>query len=212
MSDMKKISPLKITITGDLGSGKSILRDKLVENDNFIPYSTGVLQREYAEKLGMTTLELNHYSETHPEVDEYIDNGLRNLSNSAEKYIIDSRLAWHFVKPSYKIYLSVSPLIAAERVLNATERGNTEAFSHINEALESLKARNISENQRFLSLYGVDCLNFTNYDLIIDTSFLTPAETYNIAVNAYNSNEMNVFYASLKNIYPNKEHKIIKYK
>ncbi|MDR0918337.1 MAG: AAA family ATPase [Oscillospiraceae bacterium] len=188
---------MKITITGDLGSGKSILRDKLVEKDGFIPYSTGVLQREYASKLGLTTLELNKYSEVHPEVDDYIDDGLRELSKSDKKYIIDSRMAWHFVVPSYKIYLAVSPMTAAERVFNSPDRGDIESYDNVNNTLIALEERVKSEYKRFKEKYNVDCSDMTNYDLIVDTTLLTPDEVYEVVSKAYNNKETGVKYKKI---------------
>jgi cytidylate kinase len=188
---------LKITLTGDLGSGKSVLRDRLVAEKGFIPYSTGILQREYASKLGLTTLELNKYSESHPEVDEYIDNGLRELSKSDKKYIIDSRMAWHFIKPSYKIFLAVAPITAAERIFNAKNRGDIESYSDVNDALMSLDERMKSENLRFMEKYGVDCTNLSHYDIIVDSTHLTPDEVYQIVVKAYDNNEVGVKYRKI---------------
>ena len=36
-------------------------------------YSTGKVQREIAQRYGMTTLEFNEYAETHLEIDDEID-------------------------------------------------------------------------------------------------------------------------------------------
>lgn len=181
---------LKITINGSLGSGKSVLRDNLVKHYGFIPYSTGVLQREIAEKKGMTVLELNKYSETHPEIDEYIDNGLRELSNSIEKYIIDSRLAWHFVRPSFKVYLKIDPQVAAERVMKATNRDATESYQSVSDAAKALLERAESENSRFIEKYGVNCLDMKNYDLIVDTTMLTPIQVLEKVIEKYNLENM----------------------
>ena len=64
---------IKISLAGDLGSGKSTVGRLLAEKFGAQMYSTGTIQRELAEKMGMTTLELNKYSETHPEIDNMID-------------------------------------------------------------------------------------------------------------------------------------------
>ena len=58
-------------------------------------------------------------------VDKYIDDFLRNIEadkSGSKTYILDSRLAWHFVPSSFKVYLTVRPEIAAERVMNDHKR------------------------------------------------------------------------------------------
>ena len=84
---------VKISLAGDLGSGKSTVGKLLAEKFGAQMYSTGTIQRELAAKMNMTTLELNKYSETHPEVDDMIDDGLRALNEKDVSVVIDSRMA-----------------------------------------------------------------------------------------------------------------------
>ncbi|MDJ0842064.1 MAG: dephospho-CoA kinase, partial [Acidobacteriota bacterium] len=113
---MTKAYP-KMTLTGDLGSGKSAV-SRLLEADTGYPiYSTGKIQREIAAKHGMTTLELNKYAETHREIDDEIDDFSRNLGKRDESVIVDSRLAWFFIPNSFKIYLKVDPDEAVNRIM-----------------------------------------------------------------------------------------------
>jgi cytidylate kinase len=161
--------PVKIAITGSLGSGKSTVCKCLTEKYNLKYFSTGVMQRALAVKMGMDTYELNKYSETHPEIDELIDGELVKLSDSTEDIIIDSRMAWHFVKGTYKVFLMTDETVAAERVMKAS-RGPSESYADIGHAKEMLKARRVSENSRYRQTYGVDCDDFYNFDLIIDTT------------------------------------------
>jgi CMP/dCMP kinase len=165
-----------ITITGDLGSGKSTVCDIIEAKYGFKRYSTGRLQRAIAEKYGMDTLELNKYAETHPEIDQEIDDGLRALSHAREDMIIDSRLAWHFVPDSYKVFLAVDIREAAKRVMADQGRGAVEHYKDLDDAVERLRARKESENSRYKQLYDVDCSDLGNYDLVIDSTLLSPDE------------------------------------
>ena len=94
-----------ITISGDIGSGKStcgkLLRDQL----GFKYLSTGDIQRRIAADMGISTLELNLLSEKDKSIDKKIDDHTRALADSDENYIVDSRLAWHFIPSSYKVFL-----------------------------------------------------------------------------------------------------------
>ena len=163
---------IKISLAGDLGSGKSTVGKILGERLGAQLYSTGTIQRAIAEEMGMTTLELNRYSETHPEIDAKIDDGLRALEREDKNFIIDSRMAWHFVPSSFSVYMMTEPVISATRILNAGR--SSEPFKTVEEAVQSIAARRASEAQRYLQLYGVHIKQLDNYDYVIDTSFVSP--------------------------------------
>jgi cytidylate kinase len=156
-------------MTGSLGRGKSTVCKQLTERFGLQYFSTGVIQRGLAVKMGMTTYELNKYSETHPEIDEMIDGELKKLSDLSEDMVIDSRMAWHFVRDTYNVFLMTDETVAAERVM-AASRGPSEGYADTEQARALLKARRVSENSRYLSTYGVDCDDLLNYDLVVDTT------------------------------------------
>lgn len=163
---------IKISLAGDLGSGKSTVGRILSEKLGAEVYSTGTIQRAIAAEMGMTTLELNKYSETHPEIDDKIDDGLRALNQKAADVIIDSRMAWHFVPDSFAVYMAADPAVSAARIMNAGRE--SEPFSNLEEAIRSIAARRQSEMQRYFQLYGVNIKDLENYDYVIDTSYIPP--------------------------------------
>ncbi|MCL2125121.1 MAG: AAA family ATPase [Oscillospiraceae bacterium] len=165
---------VKISITGDLGSGKSTVCKELNNKYGLKIFSTGTIQRKIAVDMGMTTLELNKYMETHPEIDEQIDGELVKLSSSDENIAIDSRMAWHFVKNTYKVFLTTDETVAAQRVVS-DQRGQSERYADVPHAIKLLKERKTSENYRYKDKYGVDCYNYANFDLILDTTEISPA-------------------------------------
>ena len=56
----------KISLAGDLGSGKSTVSAIIVDRIGAEYYSTGAIVRSIAQKHGMSVVELNVYMETHP--------------------------------------------------------------------------------------------------------------------------------------------------
>lgn len=174
----------KITITGDLGSGKSVVSKRLREILGFEIYSTGKVQREIAARLGMSTLELNQYSDTHPEIDEEIDSAFIRLNQEPAGYIVDSRLAWFFMPGSFKVFLTVPVEVAAQRIMNDPTR-NSERYQDAVQAVAELRARKASENQRFLEKYNADCTNMGNFNLVINTSDFSPNEVADQIVAGY---------------------------
>lgn len=198
-------SNLKISITGDLGSGKSSICDILHEKYKFHKYSTGVIQREIASQHGMTTYDFNKYMESHPEVDKEIDSKLRELANIEEDIVIDSRMAWYFIPNTFKVFLAVNISEAAQRIINAN-RGNIEQYQDIDEAIFKLRARKESENNRYRQQYGVDCSKYNNYDIIIDTTVSNPVEIADLILDLYkqknDGNKIPHFWCSYQNMYP----------
>ena len=114
---------------------------------------------------------MNLYMKTHPEVDKEIDDGLIALSNYEGNIIIDSRMAWHFTKGTFKVYLSCAIDVAAERIFG--DNRATESYGSIEEMKQSNIQRKTAENGRYFELYGVRVFDMTNYDLVVDTTAAT---------------------------------------
>jgi cytidylate kinase len=174
----------KISITGDLGSGKSVVSRSLQDELGYEIYSTGKVQREIAARYEMTTLELNQYAETHPEIDEEIDSVFLELSGRPEGLIVDSRMAWFFMKNSFKVYLSVPPEVSAARIMADSTR-RKEKYRDLEHAIHDITARKSSENRRFLEIYGADCADKNNFDLVVDTTDITPDEVAGQVLSAF---------------------------
>ena len=173
-----------ITITGDLGSGKSTVSKILIDRLNYEYIYTGKIQREIAARHNMTTLELNQYAETHREIDDEIDAVFKSLHDAGD-LIVDSRLAWFFIPKSFKVYLSTDISVAAGRILTDTKRKSEKKFTSVEEAVMEIAARKASENKRYAELYGVDCADLSNFDIVVDTTHKTPEEVAEIIINKY---------------------------
>jgi cytidylate kinase len=175
-----------ISIAGDLGSGKSTIAKQLAEMLNYTYFSTGMLFRKLAAERGMDALQLNYLSETDKSIDKYIDDNLRAINDGNDmRHILDSRMAWHFVPKSFKVYATVESEIAAQRVLKDKTRFNEPEAADLQERVQTLLERQNVENRRYKSLYGVDCSELSNYDLIIDTSNNSVEELANQVLTAY---------------------------
>jgi CMP/dCMP kinase len=162
-------SGTKITITGDLGSGKSTVSRLLCARTGFQYVSTGRIQRQLAEQMGIDTLEMNRRADVDPSIDEKIDSIFADLGKDAEHYVVDSRMAWFFLPKSFKVFLRADVQVAAERILSDPTR-NSEQYQSREEAVEKITARKASENARFLKKYGADCSDMNNFDLVVDTT------------------------------------------
>ena len=172
-----------ITITGDLGSGKSTVSKLLQERLNYDYIYTGKIQRQIADRYNMTTLELNKYAETHPEIDEEIDSTFKSLNNSSN-LIVDSRMAWFFIHQSFKVYLQTDLMVAISRI-SADRRRINESYSSKEEAAGQIAARKESENKRYMELYGADSSDLSQFNLVVDTSYISPEQVADKIMTAY---------------------------
>ncbi|MBR4932232.1 MAG: cytidylate kinase family protein [Alphaproteobacteria bacterium] len=165
-----------ITLSGQLGSGKSTIGKMLAEKLGYSFYSTGNMQRQIAARYGVTTLELNEMCKTNPEIDREIDSVLIDLPLTAQNYIVDSRVAFHFIPSSFKVKLNVETAIAGERIFNDTARSGEKKYQQVKDAVEALISRRALEVERFKRIYNVDIDNDYNFDYVIDTTYKTPDE------------------------------------
>jgi CMP/dCMP kinase len=161
-----------IVMSGDIGSGKSSVATALKQLTGFDIIGTGTIQRAIAKRRGVTTLELNKISQTDRSIDDEIDSYVIELGKTQDRLILDSRLAWHFIPAAFKVFLSVDPVVGAERVFNASR--NDENNPSLEVTLENNLKRQEIEDQRFHKLYNVNFRKYSNYDLIVDTSYTSP--------------------------------------
>ena len=175
-----------ITITGSLGSGKSTIAKMLAQELGYPYYSTGEAQREIAQKMGLTTLQLNHLSDKDPSIDVQIDGIFKKMNEDGKTYVVDSRLAWHFMPNSLKVKLEVSPTIAAERIMNDQVRSGERRYRTLSVVMDETLSRRRSERSRFLKTYQVDIDDNSQFDLVVDTTDKTPEQICKIILENYN--------------------------
>lgn len=164
----------RISLTGDLGSGKSTVGKILSEKFNAQIYSTGPIVRQIAKERGISVVDINKFMESDPKIDYEMDNRLKLLSDTKGSLIVDSRMAWFFTKGTFKVFLSTSIEESARRIYNDKQR-SSESFDSIEETARQIRMRKESENMRYKNLYGPDCGFLGNYDLVVDTT-ASPAE------------------------------------
>ena len=182
---------MHITITGILGSGKSTVAKKLAELYGFEIFSTGAILRAAAAERGMDLLdlnkELNSKLDSDRSMDDLIDNTTIRVANERkdDKLIFDSRMAWHFVPGAFKVFVTVDPRVAAERVIKDPRPG--EPAEDVDELCAELVERSRVEQARFQYLYGVDYYDYKNFDLVVDSSNRTPDEVSAIVWEHFNA-------------------------
>ena len=166
-----------ITVAGKPGSGKSTTANRVAELLDFKRFSSGDLMREIAKKRGISLLDLLYQAETDESIDHEVDRRIKDF-NSKENYVIDSRLAFHWIPESFKVYLDLDLSVSAVRIfkdMSDSRVSSGEAVNTVHEVKRDLEARLLSERKRYNQLYGIDPHNISHFDLIINTERNKPS-------------------------------------
>jgi len=156
-----------LTISGLHGTGKSTIGILIAQKLDLKYYSTGEAFRELAKEMNLTLEEFSEYVENHTEIDNKLDDKIKNIAKTGN-IIIDSQLS-AFILGSIadlKVLLTCPLEIRVQRM---TERDNTTYKEKLNET----QIREESELERFKKLYSFDLSDSKIYDLIINTSNLS---------------------------------------
>lgn len=161
-----------ITISGFPGSGTTTIAKKLAEKLDLKHANIGEMFRELAEKHKMDLQNFEEYCEDNPEIDVELDKKQDEMLKKGN-IIMEGRLSgWiaHLKKiPAFKIWLDCNE---NERIRRLIEREGGEIF----DKKEEMKKRIEIEKRRYKKFYGIDLEDKSIYDLVIDTSKLTPDE------------------------------------
>ena len=190
---------MRFSITGHLGSGKSTICKLLNKDYSFEIVSAGSLMRELASEKGISVLDYQKSQSNLEYIDNYVDSALvaKNKGIADDKNVIfDARLGWHFLPETFKIFIVVSPYEAALRTY-LTRNNKEESYTSVEEAMNKLIERRVVENRRYKAIYGVNCEDLNKYDLVIDTSYISPKEAVDIIMDCYNKKEHGVAYERL---------------
>lgn len=151
--------PARITISGNVGSGKTTIGKLLAKKMNYKFESIGDLTREVAAREGLTIVEFQKICDSQPHINLELDKEFSTKFNKEIKFVLDYRMGFKFVENSYNIFLSIHEKLARERLKSANRFGET----HVH-----IETRNRLFKSQFQKLYNLDYTNPSNYDLYID--------------------------------------------
>ena len=167
-----------ITISGAPGSGKSTVARLVAAKLGFRHYSAGDFMRDAAEKRGLSLMEISRIAEKNRSIDEELDKRTIELGKKEDDFVMDSRLAYHFIPGSFKVFLTVDEKEAARRIFGDIQkkkqgRGVEKESTTLPATLANIKKRKQSEQQRYRKYYGIDPYDKKQYDLMVDTTKTT---------------------------------------
>ncbi|MBI2176338.1 nucleoside monophosphate kinase [Candidatus Woesearchaeota archaeon] len=178
-----------ITISGAPGSGKSTVAKLVAGKLGFRHYSAGDFMREIAEKRGVSLLELGKAAEKDRSIDRELDERTIQLGKREDDFVMDSRLAYHFIPTSFKVFLEVDDREAASRIFGDVKKEKAgrkveKESTTLAATLAAIKKRRKSEELRYRKYYGLNPYDEGQYDLVIDTTKATPNKVVEKVVTA----------------------------
>lgn len=174
-----------ITITGKPCSGKGTVSKIFCKKFGFEYICTGDMFRELAKSYGYDDVLEFQKDEICKNADKIVDDKTAELGKTSidKNIVIDSRLAWHFIPASYKVFIDIDWQTAGQRLLDAN-RANEQA-TNLDSAIKKLQDRWQEENERYLELYNTNNLKPENYNLVISSQNKTPEEIAEIIYTNY---------------------------
>lgn len=173
-----KTMPERITLSGEVASGKSTIGKRLAEKMNYEFVSIGNKTRAFAALHGLDIVGFQKMCLADPNMDIIIDEDFAKECNTSEKLIIDYRLGFKFIHDSFNILLKITEATATERLKSSGRE---------NETFHTINLRNESFKNQFLNTYNVDYTNESNYDLVIQVEdFRTAEEVVNYILDKLN--------------------------
>ncbi len=165
-----------ITISGMPGSGKTTVAKLLAKKLRMKFYSIGDLRGRMAMERGLTLEQLNEIGMKEAWTDTEADEYQKKLAEKENDFVIESRLGFHFIPQSLKIFLDVDTMTGAKRIFN-DQRPDERKKDTLSEALEAIRKRTESDRKRYKKYYGInDFTDKSHYDVVIDTTRLAPKQ------------------------------------
>ncbi|MGB0653649.1 MAG: (d)CMP kinase [Thermoplasmatota archaeon] len=161
-----------VTVGGLPGTGTSTLC-RLLEARLGLPYTyAGALFRAEAERRGMSLADFGALCQQDPAVDQALDDQQLELLR-AGNVLLEGRLsgwlAHRHAIPALKVWVACDD---GERLRRLVERDGGDPEAQKRATLE----REASEADRYRRYYGADLADLAPYDLVLDSTAMTPEE------------------------------------
>ncbi len=159
---------MKITIFGLAGTGTSTVGKILSKRLGLGFLSSGDIFREKANQAGLSLADFQKRAGEDPTIDQDCDKTIEEYGRRNDDFVVESRLAWYFIKDSVKIRLFAG---LKERSSRVAKRDDQDLAS----AQKAIMERESNDQKRYLKYYNIsDIDNPKNFDLNIDTSNINP--------------------------------------
>jgi len=169
---------VKITISGPPGSGKTTVAKILSEKLKIKLISAGEVFRQLAFERGMSLEEFSKFAESNPEIDILVDRVQREMAEKEKDAIVEGRLSgWMIKDAELKVYIFADPEVRYSRIAKREDKD-------ISTVRKETRLREEVEKRRYQKFYGIDVDDWRIYDLIINSSRMSPEKIAEIIITA----------------------------
>ncbi len=163
-----------VVVSGPPGSGKTTYARHIAERLGLEIVSAGSIFRRIARERGISVVELNLIAERDPSIDMLIDKMMLERARKGNVVLEGHLTAWIVAEyADLRLYLT-APF--GERVRRIAAREGRDLSSVM---VETAK-REFSEALRFMKYYGIDVMNLSIFDYVINTFRLSVDEVKRI--------------------------------
>lgn len=166
-----------ITISGPPGSGKSTLSKKLSAKLGMELISMGDIFRKCAEDRCMCLAEYGMLAKSCDDIDREIDDMQKKIAREKDNIVLEGRLSGFLVDADLKVWLKAPLEIRAQRIAMRENKPMSVAMAETSEREEC-------ERERYINYYDIDIKDLSVYDLVIDSSRLSPENICKIVAKA----------------------------
>ena len=170
---------MRITISGPPGSGKSTVCKMLSDRLGIECVISGMVFREMAKEQGLDLEEFGKLAELQPRFDRLLDERMVRTAKEKKNVILEGRLTAYMLSRNgiraTKIFLHADIDIRAKRI--AGREG-----IDVREAKRRILEREECETSRYRNFYEIDLSDKSVYDLVIDTTNLSPEQVVDIII------------------------------
>ncbi len=175
-----------ITLWWKTGAGKWTLAQKIASHLWYTVIGIGDIKRELAKEMGLTIFEFDQIWWNDPKKAQEFDLKFEEYQKSLsleDNIILDGRMAFWCQPHAFKIFLDVGDIQWAKRVFEAQR--DTDAKTSFEEVLDVNTQRNERGRQTYLKLYSIDIYDLSQYDLVIDTTYLHPDDVFELVIREF---------------------------
>lgn len=172
---------LSITIGGLPGTGTTTACKSLEKETGLRYVYAGQMFRDMAKEHKMSLEQFGRYCEEHPEMDRRLDDRQLQLL-LGPPILLEGRmsavLAARNNVPAFKVWFTCDPWERAERIVKR-EGGDAE------DRMAEMRRREESEKKRYLAYYNYDTADLSVYDLVLETTSLSPEQVVQAVLDRY---------------------------
>ncbi|MEW6407291.1 MAG: (d)CMP kinase [Patescibacteria group bacterium] len=164
---------MKLTFSSLPGAGSSTVARLLAKKLRIKHVDAGEIWDKMAKERKIDLMGLTTLAEKDKSIDLELDKKMLGYAKDENDLILEGRLCgWQCYKnkiPAFKIWLKCHFDVRAKRLAAREKKALLEIF-------KETKKREESEAKRYKNYYDIDINDLSIYDLIIDSSKMTPGE------------------------------------